>query len=280
MDAVDFRAALLARIVDAARDDARIAGVLDYGSSGEGRADEWSDIDLALFARDEDLAGFLGEWKEWAAQFGDLLLAYVGRYGHPWAVYRRPAVPLRVDFDVIPESRAASVAEWENSPTSVDAMVLYDDTDRTLTAAASRIVGKSLRPADPQAAFESECGDFWYFALFVYCKLQRGEYWGARQVFHSEVLDHLLRLLRLEAGGPALDHWRWKQNAFGVERTLSAPRLAQLDDCVPERGPGSLRRALAATVAMGAEVSAAIAVRERWPWPEELAADMRELLAG
>jgi len=279
MNADEARAAILARILDSARRDPRIAGVMDYGSSSEGRADQWSDLDLALFVRDEDVEGFLNDWKRWSAQFGELLLAYVGRYGHPWAVYRRAPVPLRVDFDVIPVSRAPSVAEWQNSPASVDAMVLYDGGGGVLTAAVTRIVGQSLRPPDPPAAFEAECGDFWYFALFVYCKLQRREHWVARQVFHSEVVDHLLRLLRLEAGGEALEHWRWKQNAFGVERTLSPERLGQLEACVPESGAAGLSRALAVSVALGAEVCASIVEREGWAWPSELAGETRALVS-
>ncbi len=277
---VSARTQLLERVLDAARSDERVVGVVDYGSNSEGRADAWSDLDLAIFVRDADCYAFLRDWKAWAAQFGELLLAYVGRVGHPWAVYRRGRVPLRVDFDVIAASRAATVAEWQNSPTSVEAMVLYDAGGGELTSAVRTIVGKSLRPADSRASFEAECGDFWYFALLVYCKLQRGEHWVARQVFHNEVLDHLLRLLRLEAGGAALEHWRWKQHGFGVERTLSRERLTQLDHCVPASGPDGLRAALTPTVVLAAEACVAIAAREGWPWPEELAAELTALVAS
>ena len=69
------RAAMLHRIVAAAEADQRIVGLVDYGSSGEGRAYEWSDVDVALFIRDEDLAAFEAGWVAWAGQFGRLLLA-------------------------------------------------------------------------------------------------------------------------------------------------------------------------------------------------------------
>ena len=89
---------MIQQILSAARRDPRIVGVVDYGSSSEGRADRWSDVDVALFVRDADFELFERGWKLWAAQFGPLLLAYVGGVGHPWTVYDTPAIPLRVDF--------------------------------------------------------------------------------------------------------------------------------------------------------------------------------------
>jgi hypothetical protein len=83
------RRELTQRIVAAAMRDDRIVGVLDYGSSSEGRADEFSDVDLALYIRDRDFDDFERGWQDWAAQFGTLLFGYVGKYAHPWAMFPR-----------------------------------------------------------------------------------------------------------------------------------------------------------------------------------------------
>jgi len=61
--------------------------MLDYGSSSEGRGDEWSDVDVSVFVRDENFETFERDWKVWAAQFGELLLEYISWVGHPWAVF-------------------------------------------------------------------------------------------------------------------------------------------------------------------------------------------------
>jgi len=66
---------LVQHIIEAAKDDERIVGLLDYGSSSEGRVDEWSDVDISVFIRDSDIEAFKRDWKTWAAQFGNLLLA-------------------------------------------------------------------------------------------------------------------------------------------------------------------------------------------------------------
>jgi hypothetical protein len=261
------RLGVLADITAAARDDPRIAGVVDYGSSSEGRADEWSDVDVALFIHDADIDAFTLEWRTWASRFGPLLFGYTGKYGHPWAMYDTGdtgGTPLRVDYDFITASRIAALATWENSPVSVEAMVLYDGADGRITAAASKLVGKRTSPRDVYAAFESACGDFWYFLMYCDAKLRRGAEWNARAVFHSEVLDALFHILRIEAGGEALDHWNWKHNAFGIEGTLSAERLRQLNGCVPATGGHGLRRAMLIAATLGLDACASVAARERW----------------
>ena len=69
------RPTMIRRLIEAARRDPRIVGLADYGSSSEGRGDEWSDIDVAVFLRDGEYDGFEQQWKSWAAQLGPLLLA-------------------------------------------------------------------------------------------------------------------------------------------------------------------------------------------------------------
>ncbi len=122
------RTELIQRLLQAAAHDPRIAGIVDYGSGSEGRLDQWSDLDVTLFVRDADLERFAEDWVPWAAQFGELLLAYVGHIGHPWTVYDASPVPLRVDFEFQPESAISRWSVWPNSPASLAAMVLFDRT--------------------------------------------------------------------------------------------------------------------------------------------------------
>lgn len=271
------RQSMARRLIDAAENDPRIVGLLDYGSSSEGRADEWSDIDVALFIRDAEVTDFERNWQQWAAQLGPLLLAYVGHIGYPWTVYAAEPVPLRVDCDLHPDSAISKIETWPNSPTSVDAMLWYDGTGGKLRAAVDGIVGQSLAPADPAGAFTQLTGDFWYFLLYCHCKLRRGELWVARQVFHCEVLEHLLRLIRMEAG--AFERWRGSHAAQDIEVRASSERLHQLDRCIPGSGRGDLRVALAATRGLGAEVCQSIAAQHHWSWPNELAEELSTLFA-
>ncbi len=265
----DARTRMLGQLKEAAESDARIVGVVDYGSGSEGRADEWSDVDVALFIRDADFDSFSGEWVEWAGQFGALLLAYVGGVGHPWAVYDVAPVPLRVDFAFHRESKMDVMLTWPNSPTSAAAFVLYDSTGGGLTALAEKLVGQPLSPPDLARAFEAVCGDFWYYLLRTLVKLRRGQTWAARFDFNFIITGNLHALLRIESG--ALERWRAQSAAVGIEQAVTPARLKQLDECIASEDSSLLIRAFVKAAELGSEVCEAIAARHGWPWPGRLA---------
>jgi len=265
---------MIQQLRHAAEQDPRIIGLLDYGSSSEGRGDEWSDIDVALFIRDTDLPLFEQNWKTWAAQFGDLLLAYPGADEHPWAVYYAELVPLRVDFDFHPASQLDTVLTWPNSPTSVEAMVRVDKTNGALTSYVQHIVDKSLRPEDEAQTFVKMCGNFWYYLLYAYSKLQRGQVWFARESFNAYVLGSLMALLRIESD--ALERWQASSSAWNIERAISPERLARLNECIPGTDEQGLRTTMLTTAIFGADVCASIAAQHGWTWPKRLSEEVRK----
>jgi Streptomycin adenylyltransferase len=256
--------------------DPRIVGVIDYGSGSEGHSDQWSDVDVALFIRDADFEAFDFDWRTWAAQFGRLLLAYVGGVGHPWAVYEAAPVPLRVDFAFYPESKLDIVRTLAKSPSSPAAMVWYDGTGGTLTQYATQLVGQSLRPLNEAATFEQVSGDFWYYLLRTWSQFQRGQFWAMRHDFNNIILGNLMALLRMESG--ATDRWRASSSAAGIEKVVSTERLTRLDSCIPGANVESLMAAMRGAAALGRDVCARIAARHGWTWPDELAQHIEHLL--
>ncbi len=267
--------ALRERLISAAQDDPRIVGLLCDGSHSAGRGDEWSDLDVSVFIRDEAFDAFWAGWRTWAAEFGDLLLGYISWVGHPWAVYAAEPVPLRVDFDLHRASTIDAVRDWPSSIMSRDVALWYDDTNGRLANAINSLVGRSLAPGDLRAAFTQQCGDFWYEALYAFSRLMRGEIWIARQAFHTRTVEPLIRLLRLEAG--AVERWQASPSAAGLEAALSANRLDQLDRCIPGPGAADLARALHEAALLAYAVCAAIANTHGWEWPERLATRVLEL---
>jgi hypothetical protein len=263
------RQEMRARILAAAEADPRIVGVLDYGSSSEGRDDAWSDLDLALVLDDEALGPFSADWRDWAVQFGPLLLAYEGGVGHPWAAYDTPGLPLRVDFAFHALSGIGAIAGWPNAPRSLEAMLLLDKTGGQIGALVGRLVGQPLAPPDAAVAFEQVGGDFWYYLLRIYSKLQRGQEWAARHDFTFVIVGNLCALLRLEAD--ATEHWRGMGAAVGIEQVISARRLQQLDETIPGVGRAGLLAAIQRAAQVGYEVCAVVSERQGMPWPKELA---------
>ncbi len=272
------RARIKAHVVSAIENDPRVAGCLDYGSSGHGSGDQWSDLDLALFIHDESLDSFEATWQGWAAQFGPLLLAYTSFVGHPWAVYETGGMPLRVDFSFKPHSFIDELAELPLSPKNARDMVLYDGTAGALTKAFSRLVGKSLEPPDHEAAFTQAAGDFFYMLLRCYARLLRGEFWAARHDIHANVLHNLMALLRIEGG--TTDRWLASNPADNIENALSAERLAALRACLPDREDRDLARSMLAAVTLGSEVCREIQRTQDWAWPDKLAGQTELLLSS
>ncbi len=266
------------RLINAARTDERIVGLIDYGSSSQGRDDQWSDIDVSLFIRDADLAAFKRNWKSWAAQLGDLLLAYIGGVGHPWTVYAAQPVPLRIDFNFYGESEIAQIVNWPYSPQSVEAAIWYDNSGGQLADCLQQLVGKTLQPENLAATFEQICGDFWYYVLYAFSKWKRDQSWLARQTFHFQIMQNLFALLRIEAG--ALDHWQDTSAAWNVEHSLSPQRLAQLETCIPAPGQAALKQTLLAAAQLGEDVCIQIALQHAWDWPHELAKRTLQLLSA
>jgi lincosamide nucleotidyltransferase len=269
--------AILDRVVDAARRDHRIAAVLVGGSLSEGRADAYSDLDLALFVADADLPSFERDWKSWATGFGRLLLAYIGGVGHPWAVYDAEPLPLRVDFSLWPASHLEVISDWPTSATSVDALVAYDATGGRITRLAEGLVGQSLAPLDLALAFESACGDFWYYLLRGIGKLERGDRWGAHWELQVVLVGNLLGLLRLEAG--AVERWRGSGPAHRASDELPPERLAEVEAALPKGlDPLELRCSMLALANLARRACGALSAREGWDWPEELADRIESLL--
>lgn len=265
------------RILRAIREDERIVGAVDYGSSSEGREDELSDIDMALYIQDDALEAFQTGWKEWVAQFGELLLAYIGGVGHPWVVYEGSPFPVRIDFNFHPASKTDNLLSWPNSPLSVEKMVLFDETDGELTKNVQKIVGQSLAPPDLQQAFEQVGGDFWYYLLRTYTKLLRGEEWTARSDFNFIIINNLMAMLRIESG--SVERWRGSMSSARIEQVVTQKRLKQLEDCIPSVGADEVKRAMYEAARLGAEVSEAIVHQHRgWSWPRQLAERIKAIL--
>ena len=265
------------RILKAIDADARVVGCLDYGATGHGEGDQWSDLDLALFIREKDLAAFESEWPAWAGQFGELLLAYTSFVGHPWAVYESGDSPLRVDFSFKPDSFIPQLKNLPLSPGDPKQMILYDETGGELATAVSHLIGHSLEPPDLQAAFIQACGDFWTMLLRSHTRVLRRQYWAARTDYHALVLPNLCALLRILNG--ATGKWQASNPTDGLENALNQEELARLKECIPDRDDRDLLRAMREAAEFGIQTCTKISEDRGWGWPQKLAQEACALLS-
>jgi len=104
-----LRDRLLEEVLGLLNDDPRVEGAALVGSLGRGTADNWSDIDLLILMRDEEIARFADEptARPWARAG----LLSDGRHNSPagatsvGATHLRDGLPLWVDLHVHPVAR-------------------------------------------------------------------------------------------------------------------------------------------------------------------------------
>ena len=137
------------------------------------------------------------------------------------------------------------------------------------------MVNQSLAPDDPEAAFYSISGDFWYYILRTIGKIKRDQEWLARWEFNLVIIANLTALMRLESGN--LERFRASHAVDGIETAVSPERLTQLNQLIPEKGMDEIIRVMHQAIAVGYDVCQAIEQKVGWQWPEKLAQQIRGL---
>jgi Streptomycin adenylyltransferase len=281
MSETSVRREMVQRIADIGQHDHRIVGLVDYGSAGGHEVDSWSDIDVAVFLYDAQFETFTSALPEWLDQLGVLLLLIKNETtGHPLtrAVYDVEPLPLRVDMVYYRLGEMRNALRWPQIPTADTASVWYDATDGQLTFYMQQLADQNLRPSDLREAFEQTAQSFWYYLLDSVCKLQRGDQWGTRQLFHVTVVPPLIRLLRLE--GDAISRWYGYPTTQGIERALSPERLVRLNACLADAASlKGMADALKNTAQLASEVCSNVATQHDYAWPQILAKRVEMVLA-
>lgn len=215
-----------------ARPDVR--GVLLVGSQAriESAADEYSDVDVVLFA--DEPAALLGE-TSWQRTFGEPLLSFLEPTPVGGQVERRVLFEdgLEVDFSVFPADGIDSIAADPEAAATLARgyRILHDELELEDRLA-------SATPPAPRARELAEIAqDFWYHALWAAKKWRRGEALVARSCLESYLKPLLLEADRLRASG---DTWHGTRFA---ERWAAPDVLAAWWEATarsPEELPGAL----------------------------------------
>jgi hypothetical protein len=184
--------------------DERVAAVWLVGSLGQDGGDAWSDVDLALAVRDDDLPGLV-EWRRFEfGRFGEVLVAIDAPNAPAGGAYLGVAyalgeLPLWVDWYLWPRSTARRPS---------DARVLIERAELPPPAIEPHAtLLQHSRAADPHAVVDrfADRVDFTVAMVPIAAK-----YIARRQ---PQAASELLRLLDRDA-----------RSALGVREQLSALR--------------------------------------------------------
>lgn len=188
---------LIDRFVQWAEDEENVRAAIVIGSRArdDHPADEWSDLDVIIYARDpQSLWGTTG----WLHHVGEPLLTFVEPTPDGVGHERRVLFAGGLDVDFVPDPVAGLRQMLADGLPPDDADMIRRGV-RVLVdkdGLAARLVGSTvdpptyLPPSEPE--FLNLVHDFWYHAVWAGKHLRRGELWRAKGCC-DRYLKHLLQ---------------------------------------------------------------------------------------
>ncbi len=264
----------------AARPD--VQGVLAVGSRArtDRPADEYSDLDLTLFADDPDS---LIDSEEWLHEIGPMMLSFVEQTAvGGWRERRAVFKPmLDVDFSVVPSALLdldfavpGQVTNLIRPVIDRGFRIVYDPRGRLITLAD---IPAGVQPAwipPDEASFRNLVVDFWYHAMWTTKKLMRGELLVARQCLDGSMKDKLRHVVDWFA---RLDHPEsdpWHGYRFFEERTDPAI-VEALHATYGGVSPDRLLQDLSGSMELFGQLARSAATRLGYAYPEQAETHVR-----
>ncbi len=199
----------------ASRPDVHGALVVGSRARRDMPADEFSDLDLTLFADDPDL---LIDTVDWLSEIGPVALSFVENTAvGGWRERRAVFEPmLDVDFSIVP----AALLDIDFAVPGPVTNIIRPVVNRGFRIAfdpSGRLAKLHDVPVNPrvawelpdEASFTNLVVDFWYHAMWTAKKMLRGEILVARTCLDNSMKDKLLRVINWLAhlGKPDMDTW-------------------------------------------------------------------------
>ena len=236
------------RMIDRLRErshaDDRIMGVLMFGSFPIGEGDIYSDIEFALFIRDEAYANF--DQRSWLSAVSPVDAYFPDDFGHHTALFENG---VRGEFHFKRASDLRIITSWQGHGwlPSIASGVLLDRTGE-LSNYASALVG-GPPPRGGASLGEGLVLNLINLMLFGANLLNRGEFARAWALL-SRAHENLLKLVRLHQH--RTEHWPTPSRA--LEKDLSADANERYRRCTASAQPSAL----------------CVGYRESWSWSLEL----------
>lgn len=197
-----------------ATDDVRAALILGSRARTDHPADEWSDLDLLVFARNPDQ--FIHS-AEWVASIAPAWLSFVERTGDGKSWERRTlhAGGLDVDVALNPVEFLHGLQGPELPADAVDILrrgvrILVDKDGLLPDVEHRTLPDVTLFHKPTESEFLNTVNDFWYHTVWSAKHLRRGELWWAKGGVDMYLKGLLLGMLECHARarqGEKFDTW-------------------------------------------------------------------------
>jgi aminoglycoside 6-adenylyltransferase len=238
------------------QEDIRLAFVLGSRARTDHPADEWSDLDLVLVAR--DVRPYL-ERVDWIDNMGKPWLTFLET--NNGTVERRVLFDggLDVDFAMITLEMLHSMLQQGVDAGTADifrrGVRVLLDKDNLLPD--PRKLASAWNSPDPpsEAEFLQVVNDFWYHAVWTAKHLRRGELWWGKSCCDDKLKSLLRQVLEWHAHatlGPGRD--TWLRGRF-LEEWADPDVVARLSGAFAHYDPADVWQALAVTMDLFRKVS-------------------------
>jgi len=277
---------LLERFIAWAEGEDNIRAVILIGSRArtDHPADEWSDLDLILAARDPRP---LVENADWLRHVGTPWITFVERT--PDGGFERRVLfegGLDVDFAPVSAEGLREFSRESLPPIWADIIrrgirILLDKDD---FSSVFRAIGRVPPPPahrPSESDFLNQVNDFWYHVPWAAKRLRRGELWRAHSCCDRYLKTLLRRMIEWHADAArkgAVD--TWMRGRF-MEEWAAPEAMAALPDVYARHNEEDVWRALRATMNLFGGLARETAARWRLAYPftaEEKARDLMEIL--
>lgn len=249
----------------------RAAAIIGSQARSDHPADQWSDLDVMVFA--SDVEPFIADGR-WAGQIGLVWLSFVEQTpdGQGWERRVLYAGGLDVDFALLPAAWLSAIVAGEVPRDLADVIRrgyrILLDKDGLLDKIVHRKLPEtpSFHPPS-ETAFLNAVHDFWYHSLWTIRHLRRGELWWAKSGCDGRLKALLHQMLEWHAqarGGPATD--TWMRGRF-LEEWADPRAVAQLRHTFAHYDAADIARALLATMDLFRWLAPEVAEAWRFPYP-------------
>jgi aminoglycoside 6-adenylyltransferase len=231
--------------------DVRAALILGSRARKDHPADEWSDLDVLVFAHNPDQ---FVQSRAWATALAPAWLTFIERTGDGKSWERRTLYEGGLDVDVALDPVEALDGILQGIPADVadiirrGVKILVDKDGQLMQIMKMQLPESTLFQKPTESEFINAVSDFWYHTLWSAKHLRRGELWWAKGCVDMHLKGLLQRMLEWHAHAQKGEQFdTWLRGRF-LEEWADPRALAELSATFAHYDRHDIRRALLSTM--------------------------------
>lgn len=248
--------------------DIRAAIIMGSQARRDHAADQWSDLDIMVYACHYEHYLFQNDWLEKIGVVWISLLEGSGK-GEP-LIRVLFEEGYNIDFFIYSDDYLKKLVTDNVYPRTFHrgAQVILDKDNLAGKIIPPRFDPIPLRPPTREE-FQEVVDTYWYFTHYIARKILRGELWLAHS-WDAKVKEHLLKMLQWHAR--AMNGWDYDTWYFGhfLEEWVDHQVREDLEKAFAHYDSSDSQRALLATMNLFRRVARETAQRFAYPYPQNV----------